>query len=71
MRQRYTRGDYHKPSDKIKDYWDLSGLVQDCQLFLLVGYQVASDPKMPEWKPGAEFKAARDASLRQAGRANP
>src|SRR6266851_7229943 len=30
MRQRYTREDYHKPSDKTKDYWDLSGLVQDC-----------------------------------------
>src|SRR5712692_888083 len=57
MRQRYTLEDYHKPSDKIKDYWDLSGTVQDCQLYSLVGYRVANDPRMPEWKPGAEFKA--------------
>lgn len=71
MRQRYTREDYHKPSDKIKDYWDLSGLVQDCQLYFLVGYHLANAPRMPEWKPGAEFKAARDASLRQGGRASP
>src|SRR5713101_901004 len=71
MRQRYTREDYHKPSDKIRDYWDLSGLVQDCQLYFLVGYRVANDPRMPEWKPGAEFKAARDASLWQGGRASP
>jgi Zn-dependent M28 family amino/carboxypeptidase len=67
MRQRYTLQDYHKPSDTIKDYWDLTGLVQDCQLYLLAGYRVANDPKMPEWKPGAEFKAKREASLRQAG----
>ena len=48
-----------------KDYWDLSGIVQDGQLYLLIGYRVANDPKMPEWKLGAEFKAKRDASLRQ------
>jgi Zn-dependent M28 family amino/carboxypeptidase len=66
MRQRYTREDYHKPSDKIKDYWDLSGLGQDGQLYMLVGYRLANEPKMPEWKPGAEFKAKRDAALGQA-----
>ena len=70
MHQRYTREDYHKPSDKIKDYWDLSGMAQDCQLYLLVGYRVANDAKMPQWKPGAEFKARREASLREAGPAN-
>jgi Zn-dependent M28 family amino/carboxypeptidase len=67
MRQKYTQEDYHKPSDVIKPYWDLSGAVQDCQLFFLVGYHVANDPKIPEWKPKAEFKAKRDASLRAAG----
>ena len=66
MRQKYTLEDYHKLSDVIKPYWDLSGAVDDCRLFFLVGYRVADEPKMPEWKPGAEFKAARDASLRKA-----
>ena len=67
MRQKYTEEDYHKPSDVIKPYWDLSGAVQDCQLLFLVGYRVANDAKMPEWKPKAEFKARREASLRSAG----
>ncbi len=49
-----------------KDYWDLSGLIQDCQLYFLVGYRLANDAKTPEWKPGAEFKAKRDAARRQA-----
>jgi hypothetical protein len=41
--------------------------VQDTQLYFLIGYRVANDTAMPEWKPGAEFKARRDAALR----ANP
>jgi Zn-dependent M28 family amino/carboxypeptidase len=64
MRNQYTTEDYHKPSDVIKPYWDLSGAVEDCQLYFLVGYQVANDAQMPQWNPGAEFKAARDASLK-------
>ena len=63
-RQEYTASDYHKPSDVIKPDWDLSGAVQDCQLYFLVGLRVADAPKMPEWKPQAEFKAIREASLR-------
>jgi len=63
MRDEYTANDYHKPSDVIKPYWDLSGTVQDCQLFFAVGYRVANAAKMPEWKPGAEFKAIREKSL--------
>lgn len=69
MRNKYTANDYHKPSDMIKPYWDLSGDVEDCQLYFLVGYQVANDPVMPQWNANAEFKAARDASLKQAGSA--
>jgi len=65
MRQQYTREHYHKPSDTIKEYWNFEGMVQDCQLFFLVGYRVANDFR-PEWKPGTEFKAARDASLKQS-----
>ena len=63
-RQEYTANDYHKPSDVIKPDWDLSGEAQDCQLYFLVGLRVADMPKVPEWKPDAEFKAIREASLK-------
>jgi Zn-dependent M28 family amino/carboxypeptidase len=68
-RRKFTAERYHKPADKIQPDWDLSGAVQDSQLYFLVGYRVANDPHMPEWKPGAEFKAIRDASLKEAGMA--
>jgi len=68
QKERYTREDYHKPSDNVRPDWDLSGAVEDMQLYFLVGYRVANEPKLPAWKPGAEFKAKREAMLRAAGK---
>ena len=62
-RDEYTEHDYHKPSDEMKPDWDLSGAVEDLKLFFAVGYRVAQADKFPEWKPGNEFKAKRDAML--------
>ena len=60
MREKYTSEDYHKPSDKIKPYWDLSGTVEDLRLLGEVGYRVANAKAFPVWKAGSEFKAKRD-----------
>jgi len=62
-RAEYTANDYHKPSDEIKPDWDLSGAVEDGQMLFEVGYRVAQSSKWPEWKPGTEFKAKREAML--------
>jgi Zn-dependent M28 family amino/carboxypeptidase len=62
-RDEYTNKDYHAPSDEVKPDWDLSGAREDAHLLLAVGYRVAQAEKYPEWKPGNEFKAKRDASL--------
>jgi Zn-dependent M28 family amino/carboxypeptidase len=66
-RNEYTERDYHKVSDEIKPDWDLSGAVEDLQLLFQVGYRVAQGDKWPEWKPGTEFKAKREAMLKRAG----
>jgi Zn-dependent M28 family amino/carboxypeptidase len=63
-RDEYTTRDYHKPSDEIKPDWDLAGAVDDAQLMFMVGYRVAQGQVWPEWKPGTEFRAKREASLR-------
>ena len=62
-RAEFTANDYHKPSDEIKPDWDLSGAVEDGQMLFEVGYRVAQSPTWPEWKPGTEFKAKREAML--------
>jgi Zn-dependent M28 family amino/carboxypeptidase len=64
-RDEYTNTDYHAPSDEIKEDWDLTGAVDDAQLLFMVGYRVANANTFPEWKPGNEFKATRDAMLKK------
>jgi Zn-dependent M28 family amino/carboxypeptidase len=63
-RDEYTEHDYHNVTDEVKPDWDLSGAVEDAQLLFAVGYNVAQGDKYPEWKPGTEFKAKRDAMLK-------
>lgn len=59
MRDDYTANRYHKPADKVMPDWNLSGAVQDAQLFFEVGYRVAQGEFTPEWSPKSEFRAAR------------
>lgn len=63
-RDNYTANDYHKPSDEVKPDWDLSGAVEDLRVFMEVGYRVAQAVRIPEWKPGTEFKAKRDSMMK-------
>jgi Zn-dependent M28 family amino/carboxypeptidase len=66
--EEYVAKIYHQPSDQVDPAWDLSGGAADVQLLFEVGYQVANGDKWPEWTPGNEFKARRDAMLKKAGR---
>jgi hypothetical protein len=67
LREDYIRNDYHKPSDAVRPDWDLSGAVEDLDLYLRVGYELASGSSWPEWKPGAEWKPLRDAMMKTGG----
>lgn len=62
-REEYTAKNYHKPSDEVKPDWDLTGAVEDLKVFAEVGYRLAQGDRFPEWKPGTEFKARRDAMM--------
>jgi Zn-dependent M28 family amino/carboxypeptidase len=65
VRDDWTEHKYHTPADVITPEWDLAGAAEDLKLLLAVGYRVAQAAKYPEWKPGNEFKATRDAMLRR------
>ena len=62
-RQEYTANDYHGVTDEIKPDWDLAGAVDDLRLMFRVGFSVAQAAAFPEWMPGTEFKAKRDAMM--------
>jgi Zn-dependent M28 family amino/carboxypeptidase len=58
----YTDKDYHKVSDEVKPDWDFAGAVEDLQVIFRVGYDLANGDQWPEWNPGTEFRARREAS---------
>jgi len=58
----YTAHRYHQPADEWSADWDLSGQVQDITLLYDLGRDLATSDRWPEWKPGSEFKALRDAT---------
>ncbi|MES1255375.1 MAG: M28 family peptidase, partial [Acidobacteriota bacterium] len=63
VRDEWTTNRYHKPADTVRADWDLAGTREDLKVYFAVGERVAQAAKWPEWKPGNEFKAIRDAML--------
>ncbi len=66
----YIAHRYHKPSDEYDPDWDLSGAIEDLQLYYDVGLMLAREQGFPNWRPGNEFRAIRDQS-RAGGAASP
>jgi Zn-dependent M28 family amino/carboxypeptidase len=62
-RDEYTSTDYHKVTDEIKPWWDLRGAAEDAHFLFRMGVELARTDAWPEWKPGCEFKANRDAMM--------
>jgi hypothetical protein len=46
----------------VKPDWDLTGYAEQAKLLMAVGYRVAQSDRIPEWKPGNEFRAVREKS---------
>ncbi|WP_370663940.1 M28 family peptidase [Massilia forsythiae] len=58
-RMRAFTKDYHQVSDQYDPAWDLSGMVQQAQFTLNLGYAVANAPAMPSWKAGQAYGAVK------------
>jgi Zn-dependent M28 family amino/carboxypeptidase len=46
---------YHQVTDEYDPAWDLSGMVQQAQFTLNLGYAVANAPRMPTWNANEAF----------------
>jgi len=68
QRDEWNANRYHTPKDVVLPEWDLTGTREDLMVLFAVGYRVAQADKMPEWKPGNEFRAKREASLKTGAR---
>lgn len=56
----YVAHRYHRPSDEFNPDWTFEGALQDMEILFNVGNELASSDAWPQWKPGSEFKAARE-----------
>ena len=61
--ENYIREKYHKPSDEYDPDWDLSGALEDMQMYFKIGYRLSMESTFPNWKEGSEFKLKRDTDM--------
>ncbi len=62
----YRNKIYHTVHDRIHDWWDLSGAVEDLKLIYHVALRIANADEMRQWTPGDEFEEARRRALEDA-----
>ena len=60
--EEYNSKHYHQPSDEYHEDWDFSGLEQIARFGFLIGVDAANQDKLPTWRKGDEFLAAREKS---------
>jgi len=63
VRVDYNANRYHQPSDEILPEFVYDGAAQMGDLALLTLVDIAESRTWPNWLPGQEFKAARDAMM--------
>ena len=57
FKKNYTNQNYHQPSDEYDpETWNMETMIQDGQLYLNVGWRMASSREWPKWYPNSEFK---------------
>jgi Zn-dependent M28 family amino/carboxypeptidase len=65
VRDEWNAERYHTPKDVVLPTWNLEGAREDLKVLFTVGYRVAQADKIPEWKPGNEFRSKREESLKR------
>ncbi len=60
----YTAHHYHQPSDDYSHIASLDDAVQLGEIVYRFGFQLANSETIPTWNQDAEFRAAREAALR-------
>ncbi len=60
--QEYNDQHYHQPSDEFQQSWDFSGLAEMARFGFQIATEVANQSRLPTWRQGNEFLAAREKS---------
>ena len=61
--EEYLNNNYHRVSDEYDPSWDLTGAIEDLQLYFLTGQEIINSGAWPKWNEGTEFKSIRDQQM--------
>ena len=61
--KKWSKTDYHQPTDTVRPDWDWSGPRTIASFMLVAGMRVANDEKMPSWLPTSVFNRERGTNL--------
>lgn len=57
--KKWSKTDYHQPTDVVRPDWDWSGPRTIASLMLVMGLRIANDETMPSWLPTSVFNRER------------
>jgi len=57
--KKWSKTDYHQPSDIVRPDWDWTGPRTIASLMLVMGMRIANDEGMPSWLPTSVFNRER------------
>jgi Peptidase family M28 len=57
--KKWSKTDYHQPTDVVRPDWDWSGPRTIASLMLVMGLRIANDEAMPSWLPTSVFNRER------------
>ena len=55
-KENYTNHHYHQVSDEYDDKWDFTGAIEDLNIYMTIGLELANNNDWPKWKNSSEFK---------------
>lgn len=56
LQEEYVAKRYHQPSDEFDPAWPLTGAAQMIEFVVRIGWEVATNPERPVYKPGREVR---------------
>lgn len=57
--KKWTKTDYHQPSDIVRPDWDWTGPRTIASMMLVMGLRIANEESMPSWLPSSIFNRER------------
>ncbi len=64
--EEYRSHIYHTVHDRVHEWWDLSGAVEDMKLIYRVAKRIANEDSLRQWTAGDEFEQARRQAIEEA-----